>query len=74
MLGYHAGESEKEGGISDENLPWAHFLSPQFGAGNNNTGTSFALQGGEMVVGFFLDGEKTTNLLFWIFLCKLQYR
>ena len=59
ILGYHPGESEKEGGISDENLPWAHFLvSPQFGAGNNNTGTSFALQGGEMVVGFFLDGEE----------------
>ena len=58
ILGYHPGESEKEGGISDENLPWAHFLvSPQFGAGNNCTGTSFALQGGEMVIGFFLDGE-----------------
>ena len=59
ILGYHPGESEKEGGISDENLPWAHFLvSPQFGSGNNNTGTSFALQGGEMVIGFFLDGEE----------------
>ena len=59
ILGYHPGEGDKEGGISDENLPWAHFLvSPQFGAGNNNTGTSFALQGGEMVVGFFLDGEE----------------
>ena len=59
ILGYHPGESEKEGGISDENLPWAHFLvSPQFGAGNNCTGTSFALQGGEMVIGFFLDGEE----------------
>ncbi len=59
ILGYHPGENEKEGGISDENLPWAHFLvSPQFGSGNNNTGTSFALQGGEMVIGFFLDGEE----------------
>ena len=59
ILGYHPGESEEEGGISDENLPWAHFLvAPQFGAGNNGTGTSFALQGGEMVVGFFLDGEE----------------
>lgn len=58
ILGYHPGEGEEEGGISDENLPWAHFLvSPQFGAGNNNTGTGFALQGGEMVIGFFLDGE-----------------
>ena len=59
ILGYHPGEDAKEGGISDEDLPWAHFLvSPQFGAGNNYTGTSFALQGGEMVIGFFLDGEE----------------
>ena len=59
ILGYHPGENEEEGGISDENLPWAHFLvAPQFGAGNNNTGTSFALQGGEMVIGFFLDGDE----------------
>ena len=59
ILGYHPGENTEEGGISDEDLPWAHFLvSPQFGAGNFNGGTSFALQGGEMVVGFFLDGEE----------------
>ncbi len=59
ILGYHPGEDDAGGGISDENLPWAHFLvSPQFGAGNNYTGTSFALQGGEMVIGFFLDGEE----------------
>ena len=59
ILGYHPGENEEEGGISDENLPWAHFLvAPQFGAGNNGTGTSFALQGGEMVIGFFLDGDE----------------
>ena len=59
ILGYHPSEDEEEGGISDEDLPWAHFLvSPQFGAGNNYTGTSFALQGGEMVIGFFLDGEE----------------
>ena len=58
ILGYHPGENGGGGGISDEDLPWAHFLvSPQFGAGNFNGGTSFALQGGEMVVGFFLDGE-----------------
>ncbi len=59
ILGYHPGENAQEGGISDEDLPWAHFLvSPQFGAGNFNGGTSFGLQGGEMVVGFFLDGEE----------------
>ena len=37
ILGYHPGKGDEEGGISDENLPWAHFLvSPQFGAGNND--------------------------------------
>ena len=59
ILGYHPGENAEEGGIDDEDLPWAHFLvSPQFGAGNNYCGTSFALQGGETVIGFFLDGEE----------------
>ena len=56
ILGYHPAGAD---GISDDDLPWAHFLvSPQFGAGNNYQGTSFALQGGEMVFGFFLDGEE----------------
>jgi len=59
ILGHHPPESEAEGGIDDFDLPWAHFLvSPQFGAGHNKGGTSFALQGGETVFGFFLDGEE----------------
>lgn len=59
ILGHHPGESEDEGGISDDDLPWAHFLvSPQFGAGHNYGGTGFALQGGEVVFGFFVDGEE----------------
>ncbi len=59
ILGWHPEHSEDEDGIDDADLPWAHFLvSPQFGAANNYGGTSFALQGGETVVGFFLDGEN----------------
>ena len=59
ILGVHPAESKDEGGIDDEDLPWAHFLvSPQFGAGHNWGGTSFALQGGETVWGFFLDGDE----------------
>ena len=59
ILGHHPPESKAEGGIDDFDLPWAHFLvSPQFGAGHNRGGTSFALQGGETVFGFFLDGEE----------------
>ena len=59
ILGWHPEDAKDKGGIDDADLPWAHFLvSPQFGAGNNYGGTSFALQGGETVVGFFLDGEE----------------
>ena len=59
ILGHHPPESAAEGGIDDEDLPWAHFLvSPQFGSGHNRGGTSFGLQGGETVFGFFLDGEE----------------
>lgn len=59
IMGYHPHLNEEEGGISDENLPWAHFLvGPQFGSGNQNSGTNFQVQGGEMCVGFFLDGEE----------------
>ena len=59
ILGHHPGDSEGEGGIDDKDLPWAHFLiSPQFGAGHSYGGTGFALQGGEVVFGFFVDGEE----------------
>ena len=59
IFGHHPKASGEEGGIDDVDLPWAHFLTPpNFGAGNNFGGTSFALQGGEWVFGFFLDGEE----------------
>ena len=59
IFGHHPKAGEAEGGIDDVDLPWAHFLTPpNFGAGNNFGGTSFALQGGEWVFGFFLDGEE----------------
>ena len=54
ILGYHPSDKT----IPDEELPWAHFLvPPSLGGGNNFGGSSFALQGGETVIGFFLDGE-----------------
>ena len=54
ILGRHPKSDE----VKDEELPWAHFLvPPNLGAGKNFGGTSFALQGGETVVGFFLDGD-----------------
>jgi len=54
ILGHHPATNE----VPDSELPWAHFLvPPNLGAGKNFGGTSFALQGGETVLGFFLDGE-----------------
>jgi hypothetical protein len=54
ILGHHPATNE----VSDAELPWAHFLvPPNLGSGKNFGGTSFALQGGETVLGFFLDGE-----------------
>lgn len=54
ILGRHPATNE----VPDSDLPWAHFLvPPNFGAGKNFGGTSFGLQGGETVLGFFLDGS-----------------
>jgi len=54
ILGRHPASNE----VPDSELPWAHFLvPPTLGAGKNFGGTSFALQGGETVLGFFLDGD-----------------
>lgn len=45
--------------VPDEDLPWASVIvSPQFGAGKANAGTSLGLQGGETVIGFFADNDK----------------
>lgn len=45
--------------MPDKDLPWAQFLTPaNWGSGNNYGGQSFALQGGETVLGFFLDGDE----------------
>jgi len=54
ILGRHPTSNE----VPDSELPWAHFLvPPNLGSGKNFGGTSFALQGGETVLGFFLDGD-----------------
>ena len=54
IVGHHPPDKE----IPDSELPWAIFApSPNLGLGNNYAGQSFCLQGGETVMGFFLDGE-----------------
>ena len=55
ILGRHPSTNE----VRDDELPWAQFLLPaSLGSGNNFGGHSFMLQGGETVVGFFLDGSN----------------
>ena len=55
IVGVHPPDKE----IPDSELPWATFLSsPNFGLGNNYGGQSFCIQGGETVMGFFLDGDE----------------
>ena len=53
IIGKHPSTNE----IPDDELPWAHFLlPPTMGSGINNFGFSNFIQGGETVIGFFLDG------------------
>lgn len=55
IFGRHPASAE----VKDDDLPWAQFLvPPNFGSGYNFGGVSFAVQGGEHVVGFFADGEE----------------
>jgi len=54
ILGYHGNADE----LPDDQLPFAHVLGPanqSFGV--NGEGDLLGLQGGEIVLGFFLDGE-----------------
>ena len=54
ILGKHPQTAE----VPDAELPWAHFaLPPSMGTGKGFSGHSFFIQGGEIVVGFFLDGD-----------------
>lgn len=53
IIGKHPATND----IPDDELPWAHFLlPPTMGSGVNHFGFSNFIQGGETVIGFFLDG------------------
>ena len=57
IVGYHP--FDPEGNVlPDEDLPWAEVLADPFsGNGQGGVSKSLSLVGGEMVLGFFLDGE-----------------
>lgn len=53
IIGYHPGDI-----IEDKDLPWAHVLVPtNMGSGAGGAGVSLNTRGGEVVVGFFADGD-----------------
>ena len=58
ILGYHT-ISDKDGYVlKDSDLPWAHILVPAgTGTGIHGIGGFHEYQGGESVMGFFLDGD-----------------
>ena len=56
IIGHHPDASSV---ISDNELPWAHVLVPlHLGAGSKGTGMNCNIDGGETVIGFFMDGDN----------------
>lgn len=54
ILGHHPGDDQ----IKDDNLPWAHVIMPLgLGSGSGYSGINPNFRGGEVVLGFFLDGD-----------------
>lgn len=58
IFGYHT-ISDRDGYVlKDSDLPWAHILVPSgMGSGIHGLGMTHEYQGGENVLGFFLDGD-----------------
>ena len=55
IIGYHPADVTE---LKDEELPWAQvLLSPQGGSGKANRARSLRVSPGDVVMGFFLDGD-----------------
>lgn len=53
IIGHHPGDT-----MQDADLPWAHVLVPtNMGSGAGGAGISMNTRGGEVVIGFFADGD-----------------
>ena len=56
ILGYHPEDKEE---LPNEDLPWAQILlSTSDGTGASNYGTNHKVRPGDVVFGFFLDGDN----------------
>ena len=55
IMGYHPPNTTE---LADEDLPWATVLLPtNHGSGKGGTKKNIAVTQGDVVIGFFLDGE-----------------
>ena len=55
IMGYHPYSTAE---LKDEDLPWAQCLSAPGNSGSQNTAETVRLNEGDVVVGFFLDGQN----------------
>ena len=55
IMGYHPYDDEL---LKDEDLPWAQVLTSAGNSGSQNTAETVRLAQGDVVVGFFLDGQN----------------
>ena len=55
IMGYHPYSTAE---LDDKELPWAQVLNPPGNSGSQNTGETIRLAQGDVVVGFFLDGNN----------------
>jgi len=69
IIGYHDCEDD----LPDKDLPLAHVLLPSNVSVTGGQGETLKYQGGEVVVGFFLDGEDAQQPVVFGTLFKQQY-
>lgn len=55
IMGYHPYSTAE---LEDKDLPWAQVLTTPGNSGSQNTAETVRLNGGDIVVGFFLDGHN----------------
>ena len=69
IVGYHGSDSD----LKDEELPLAHVLLPSNTTTVGGCGATLQYQGGEVVVGFFADGDDAQQPIIFGTLFKQSY-
>lgn len=72
IMGYHPYSQDE---LPDEDLPWAHvILPPGVGTGSGAVGKTVKFQEGDVVIGFFLDGDNAQLPVIFGAFGKSQYQ